>query len=496
LNADGVWEQQTRTEFLFDRQSPRGWPSVVWQRKFDGASGQLLKLTEFTLGAEQLAQTTVTYSPSSRSTIYFGHDGRGNTRALYEANGSAVMANSMVQQFDYNASGELLNLLPNQAATQHLFKSEYTDSVTGHQSLGPRWYDPQQNRFTQSDPSRPYSSLLDVNHMLFAAGDPVNNSDPSGLFTVTGSLGAISIGGQLRSQNIDWNLNALDAAWAAEAAAAAGDNPWSAFMETFYQSAKDSLISSAPVLGSLYDAYGLFQLLTDLAVPIYDLATNAFLNLMGDEGSSNSTSATMARMGGGGPATITRRGKAFLSILGGNDQILARVRKYITYDSFLLLLPDKLRGKSARTAVPVILGANQSNGVNKQHQVQALTQLFHLTEEHPDYEVFALNTRLSTLLRDAQGKPLPEIKVPLSSRYGAKHLSGYQPDAVAIHGRNIDIVEIASPSQMTRGGDADDAYQNYIQNVYDKLEAAGFNSRFRILDSNGKSLWDSKDTRI
>ncbi|MFE6252287.1 RHS repeat-associated core domain-containing protein [Streptomyces niveus] len=43
--------------------------------------------------------------------------------------------------------------------------------------MGARYYDPSLGRFTQPDPSG-----QDTNPYLYAGGDPVNGSDPTGLF--------------------------------------------------------------------------------------------------------------------------------------------------------------------------------------------------------------------------------------------------------------------------------------------------------------------------
>jgi RHS repeat-associated protein len=48
---------------------------------------------------------------------------------------------------------------------------------TGLYHLGARSYDPNLGRFTQPDPSG-----QETNQYLYAGGDPVNNTDPTGLF--------------------------------------------------------------------------------------------------------------------------------------------------------------------------------------------------------------------------------------------------------------------------------------------------------------------------
>lgn len=48
---------------------------------------------------------------------------------------------------------------------------------TGLYKMGHRYYDPALGRFTQPDPSG-----QETNPYLYASGDPINNSDPTGLF--------------------------------------------------------------------------------------------------------------------------------------------------------------------------------------------------------------------------------------------------------------------------------------------------------------------------
>ncbi|MFD0332366.1 RHS repeat-associated core domain-containing protein [Streptomyces erythrogriseus] len=55
--------------------------------------------------------------------------------------------------------------------------------------MGHRYYDHTLGRFTQPDPSGQES-----NPYLYAAGDPVNNSDPHGLLSLGGVLEGVGIG--------------------------------------------------------------------------------------------------------------------------------------------------------------------------------------------------------------------------------------------------------------------------------------------------------------
>ncbi|MGO4957770.1 RHS repeat-associated core domain-containing protein [Luteococcus sp. Sow4_B9] len=62
-----------------------------------------------------------------------------------------------------------------------MYAGLHRDYSTGLIRMGARWYDPTQGRFTQADPSG-----QETHPYLYAAGNPVNLSDPSGLVTIWG----------------------------------------------------------------------------------------------------------------------------------------------------------------------------------------------------------------------------------------------------------------------------------------------------------------------
>jgi RHS repeat-associated protein len=64
------------------------------------------------------------------------------------------------------------------------YAGAYADP-TGLYKMGHRYYDPSLGRFTQPDPSG-----QETNPYLYAAGDPINNSDPTGLFSLSDALDA------------------------------------------------------------------------------------------------------------------------------------------------------------------------------------------------------------------------------------------------------------------------------------------------------------------
>jgi len=59
------------------------------------------------------------------------------------------------------------------------YTSGYLDTTSNLYKLGYRYYDPTQGRFTQQDPSG-----QETNHYLYAGGDPINGTDPTGLFCI------------------------------------------------------------------------------------------------------------------------------------------------------------------------------------------------------------------------------------------------------------------------------------------------------------------------
>ncbi|MFF7849046.1 RHS repeat-associated core domain-containing protein [Streptomyces sp. NPDC007910] len=65
---------------------------------------------------------------------------------------------------------------------------------TGLYKMGARYYDPHLGRFTQPDPSG-----QEKNPYLYAVGDPINHTDPTGLLSVDGIGNALGIGGILYS---------------------------------------------------------------------------------------------------------------------------------------------------------------------------------------------------------------------------------------------------------------------------------------------------------
>jgi hypothetical protein len=88
--------------------------------------------------------------------------------------------------------------------------------------MGARYYQPELGRWTQTDPSG-----LDVHRYAYAGLNPVNNSDPTGLFCVTGknpngSCRSIARGAQRAAAAFDFSTYFGECAKSAGVGAASG----------------------------------------------------------------------------------------------------------------------------------------------------------------------------------------------------------------------------------------------------------------------------------
>jgi len=141
---------------------------------WDHTSGLPLLLTENTTsylygpGGVPVAQITGT------TVTYLHQDQLGSTRVLTDATGTAIAT------YTYDPHG---TTTAHTGSTTNLqYAGQYTDTETGHQYLRARYYDPTTGQFLTRDPieavtREPYS---------YAGNDPVNGTDPSGLYCLTG----------------------------------------------------------------------------------------------------------------------------------------------------------------------------------------------------------------------------------------------------------------------------------------------------------------------
>ncbi|MFN3192091.1 MAG: putative Ig domain-containing protein [Aureliella sp.] len=128
----------------------------------------------------------IVFSSSSGSQDYYYHsDIRGNVVRLSDPTGTVI------QEYSYSAFGEILGS-PELIVT-NLFLGERL-SEDGLYHLRARSYDFRTGRFISKDPfPADYEDSLSFNRFVYAQSDPINNNDPTGLFSVKGVLVSVAI---------------------------------------------------------------------------------------------------------------------------------------------------------------------------------------------------------------------------------------------------------------------------------------------------------------
>ena len=104
---------------------------------------------------------------------YYGYDAHSGVRRIVDADGVVSDA------YAFDAFG---NVLERHGATSNEFtyRGEMTDTTSGLQYLRARWFDPVRSRLTVMDR---FSNITGARY-IYASQNPINATDPSGLFTI------------------------------------------------------------------------------------------------------------------------------------------------------------------------------------------------------------------------------------------------------------------------------------------------------------------------
>ena len=105
---------------------------------------------------------------------------------------------SYALQFDPYGSATQTSVGSNGGTTQnpYSFHAGLQDRSTGYIKFGARWYDPATGTWTQQDTYNAPLSPGNANRYLYAAGDPINDGDPTGqgwLSWVAVGLGVVAV---------------------------------------------------------------------------------------------------------------------------------------------------------------------------------------------------------------------------------------------------------------------------------------------------------------
>ncbi|MFJ3592900.1 RHS repeat-associated core domain-containing protein [Streptomyces sp. NPDC090231] len=98
------------------------------------------------------------------------------TDALGSVIGTVDEAGTKANTYDYNPRGETRATTNETAPQPYRYTGAYQDPTQLYK-MGARYYDTNLGRFTQTDPSG-----QETNPYLYATGDPINHTDPTGLF--------------------------------------------------------------------------------------------------------------------------------------------------------------------------------------------------------------------------------------------------------------------------------------------------------------------------
>lgn len=170
------------TRYLVDPADISGLPQVIAEYMDPG-----VVTSSYTYGIDLLRAKIGTFEN------YFHTDGLGSTRFLTDSTGV------ITDTYNYDAFGNLLDLT-GAPSNRYLFAGEQYDSTLGFYYLRERYMDPQTGRFTSMDPL--LGAITDpetLHKYAYALNDPVNNIDPTGLFSLAGMSMSMSIATTLSS---------------------------------------------------------------------------------------------------------------------------------------------------------------------------------------------------------------------------------------------------------------------------------------------------------
>ncbi len=158
------------TRYLVDDLNPTSYAQVV--EEVTGTTASCI----YTYGLQRISQNQVINSAWTPS--FYGYDGGGTVRLLTDATGTVT------DTYDYDAWGNEVNTAGS-TPNVYLYRGEQYDPDLGLYCLRARLYNPADGRFLTRDPWTGVVKKPGTLHKyLYAAGDPVDNRDPSGMDTI------------------------------------------------------------------------------------------------------------------------------------------------------------------------------------------------------------------------------------------------------------------------------------------------------------------------
>lgn len=171
-DGDGMRASKTvggvTTQYLTNELSPTGYVEVV-EEIVDGALSRV-----YTHGLDLIAQRIVATNQIS----YYGFDGQGNVRFLTDA------AGAITDTYDYDAFGNLL-FSTGSTPNDYLYRGQQFDRDLNLYYQRARYLHTGTGRFISMDPYQgSIEDPVSLHRYLYANGDGVNMSDPTGMWTL------------------------------------------------------------------------------------------------------------------------------------------------------------------------------------------------------------------------------------------------------------------------------------------------------------------------
>ena len=165
--------------------------SVTTRYIVDHSQGLSKVLDEYTNGSltnSYVYGTSLLSAKSNATASSYHFDGLGNVRFLTSSTGQ------MTDSYSYDAFGRVLTHVGS-STNSYLYQGQPRDEFTGLDYLRARYLDTASGRFYGRDPeSGVRINPATFSPYMYAQADPVNNSDPTGRFTLSQTLAVLKVG--------------------------------------------------------------------------------------------------------------------------------------------------------------------------------------------------------------------------------------------------------------------------------------------------------------
>jgi RHS repeat-associated protein len=200
-NHNGIRIKQTRdatgsspqtAHYLVDPN--QAYAQVVEEHAQTGSNPKTLAAL-YTFGDDRISQYRPANGTTPATVRHYHADGLGSTRLLTDN------AGVVTDRYYYEAFGELETAASLIASdNDFLYTGEQLDPNSGFYYLRARYMNPRNGRFTQQDAFEGVQAdPASLHKYLYAGGDPIANTDPSGLKTLGQVITAVNVAGNIHT---------------------------------------------------------------------------------------------------------------------------------------------------------------------------------------------------------------------------------------------------------------------------------------------------------